>query len=167
MSVLSPAYDGVIDVGAVPDDFIDRMARRVETGLLSPGTRRRADYFVRSRTHERISFAARGFWTAYAIGLNEVELRCESGRRITYHGSFRRWAMYAAIHGFVLSALILAAVVVWSDGREELSRTPYGWPLFLGLLAFFGLVWPWLLVAFHRRMVPRSLERVVREVVAG
>ena len=167
MGAFSPAYDGVIEVGAVPDDFTDRMARRVETGLLSPGSRRRADYFVRSRSTDAISFAARGFWTAYAIGLNEVELRREGLRRIAYHGSFRRWAMYAAFNGLVLSLFILAAVVLWSDGRQELSRTPYGWPLFLGLLAFFGLLWPWLLVAFHRTVVPRSLERIVREVVAG
>ncbi|HKW58658.1 MAG TPA: hypothetical protein VJR46_02765 [Candidatus Dormibacteraeota bacterium] len=167
MGAFSPTYEGVIEVAAVPDDFSDRMARRVQTGLLSPGSRRRADYVVRSQSRDAISFAARGFWTAYAIGLNEVELRRESLQRIAYHGSFRRWATYAAIHGLLLSVFVLAAVVVWSDGRRELAQTTYGWPLFLGLLAFFGLVWPWLLVAMHRRIVPRSLERIVREVVAG
>jgi hypothetical protein len=167
VSAFSPAYAGVIEVSAVPDDFIERMARRVETGLLRPGSRTRADYVVRSRSRDAISFAARGFWTAYSIGLNEVELRRESMQRIAYHGSFRRWATYAALHGLALSAVILVAVLAWPDGRGQVSATPYGWPLFLGLLAFFGLVWPWLLVAIHRRIVARSLEGIVREVVAA
>ena len=167
MTPFSPEYEGSIELPAVPDDFTDRMARRVETGLLLPGSRSRADYVVRSRTRDAITFVARGFWTAYAIGMNEVELRRESLNEIRYHGSFRRWAAYAAIHGLGLSGILLIAFLVWGEARQELSQAPAGWPLVIGLLAFFGLVLPWLLVALQRRVVPRTLERIVREVAAG
>jgi len=33
-------------------------------------------------------------------------------------------------------------------------------------LAFFGLVWPQVLVVTHRRFASRALERIVREAVA-
>jgi len=167
MGMFSPAYEGVIELGAVPDDFTERVARRVESGLLVPGSRRRADYVVRSRSQDAVSFAARGFWTAYNVGLNEVELRRDGLHRIAYHGSFRRWAAYAAIHGLALTGAILAVVLAWPGARDQVSQTPYGWPVLLGLLVFFGLLWPWVLVAIHRRMVPWSLVRIVQEVAAG
>ena len=165
--MFSPAYEGVIELPAVPDDFTERVARRVESGLLVPGSRRRGDYVVRSRSHDAVSFAARGFWTAYNIGLNEVELRRDGLRRIAYHGSFRRWAAYAAIHSLVLTGAVLAVVLAWPAARDQVSQNPAGWPVLLALLVFFGLLWPPVLVAVHRRVVPRSLVRIVEEVAAG
>lgn len=166
MGPFSPEYQGSIELSVLPDDFTERMARRVDAGLLVPGHRNRADYVVRSRSRDAIAFAARGFWTEYAIGLNEVELRREGLQRIAYRGSFRRWAAYAAIHGLALSGAILVFLVAWTGAREQLSQTPLGWPLLIVLLGFFGIVWPWILVAIQRRVVPRTLARIVREVAA-
>jgi hypothetical protein len=167
MGLFSPSYDGAIDLEAVPDDFAERIARRVRTGLLVPGRRARADYVVQKQGPDAISFTARGFWTAYNVGLNDVELQRDGRRRIVYHGSFRRWALYAAIHGFVLALVILVGVLLLPDARNEISGTPWGWAFVGALLVFFGLLWPWLLVAMQRRFVPRALERIVRESLAA
>jgi hypothetical protein len=162
----SPVYDGAIDFEAIPDDFAERIARRVRTGLLVPGRRGRANYVVQKQAPDAISFAAKGFWTAYNVGLNNVELQLE-GKRILYHGSFRRWTLYAVIHGFVIALVILIGILVLPESRNEISRTPGGWPFVGALLVFFGLAWPWLLVALQRRFVPRALERIVRESLAA
>ena len=165
MGVFSPEYTGTIEFEAVPPDFADRMARRVEGGLLVPGSRSRANYVVRSKSTDGISFGAVGFWTAYNLGFNEVELRRTGPTRVLYRGSFRRWAVYAAINSFLLAAFILIGLLVWPAAQAGISRYGWGWWFIGGMLVFFGLLWPWLLVAVHRRFVSRALERIVRQVV--
>ena len=166
MGSFSPEYSGTIEFKALPDDYTDRIARRVETGLLVAGSRRRANYVVRAKSREAISFSAVGFWTAYNLGLNDVELRGAGPNRVDYHGSFRRWALYATINSLALVTVILVGLLVLPGAREEVSRYSWGWPFIGALLVFFGLVWPWLLVGIHRRFIPRALEHIVREAVA-
>lgn len=167
MGAFSPAYGGVMDLTSVPDDFTERMARRVETGLLVPGSRRRADYVVRRQTPDAISFGADGLLTAYAFGLNEVELRREGSSRIKYQGSFVLWARLAVVQGMVVAAAILVLALAVPAARDQVVVTPGGWPALIAIAAFFGLAWPWLLIAFHRRVVAQSLERIVRQVAAA
>jgi hypothetical protein len=144
------------------------MGRRIETGLLSPGSRRRANYVVRSKSSDAVSFSANDFWTAFNIGMNDVELRRADGNRIAYHGSFSRWAAYAAIQGLAVAGVILIVVLLWPGERAEVARYGvWGWPLLIILLAFFGLVWPRLLVVMHRHFAARALERIVREAMAA
>jgi hypothetical protein len=168
LSVFSPAYDGSIEFKGLPSDWADRMARRVETGLLTPGSRRRANYVVRSKSSDTVSFSAVGFWTAYNVGLNDVELRRADANRVTYHGSFSRWAAYAVIQGLAVLSLVLAVVFFWPGaGTYVAAYGGWGWPLLLALLAAFGLVWPWILIGVHRRFAARALEGIVRQAVAA
>jgi hypothetical protein len=167
MSAFSPTYEGAIDFKALPDDFTDRIAHRVEDGLLVPGSRRRADYSVLSKSPDAIAFHAVGFWTTYNVGLNVVQLRRAGPKRIAYQGSFRGWALYAAVQALAIAAVVLIGILVWPGATTEVSRYGWGWPFLVALLAFFGLAWPWLLVAMHRRVVPRALERIVREALGA
>lgn len=168
LGLLSSAYEGSIEFDPLPTDWADRMARRIETGLLTPGSRRRANYVVRSKSSDAVSFSADDFWTAFNIGLNEVELRRADGNRVAYHGSFSRWASYAAIQGLAVTGAVLIVVLFWPGARAEVARYGgWGWPLLIILLAFFGLVWPRVLVVMHRRFASRALERIVRQAVAA
>ena len=168
MGLLSAAYDGSIELDSLPTDWVDRMARRIEKGLLAPGSRRRANYVVRSRSSDAVTFSADDFWTAFNIGLNDVELRRADGNRVAYHASFSRWAAYAAVQGLAVAVAVLIAVLLLPGGQTEVARYGgWGWPLLIILLAFFGLVWPRVLVVMHRRFASRALERIVREAVAA
>jgi hypothetical protein len=166
MGAFSPVYDGTIEMPAVPDDFAELIARRVESGLLVPGSRRRANYVVRSKSHDAVAFSAVGFLTQYAIGLNEVELRRAGPKRVEYQGSFWRWTLYAAVHALGLAIVILLGLLLWPGASAQISSYSWGWLYVGAMFVLFGLVWPWLLVAIHRRVVPRTLERIVRETLA-
>ena len=166
MGLFSPSYDGTIEIMPLPSDFTDRIARRIENGLLNPGSRRRANYVVRSKSGDAISFSAVGFWTAYNVGLNEVELRRAGPNSIAYHGSYRRWATYVVIQALVVVAAIIFVILVVPSGRDDVARYSWGWWYLGALLVFFGLVFPWLMVAMHRRFAARALEGIVRQAVA-
>ena len=168
MGLLSSGYNGSIEFESLPTDWADRIARRIETGLLAPGSRLRANYRVRSRSADAVSFSADDVWTALAIGLNDVELRRADNNRVIYHASFNRWATYVATLGLVISGAVLIAVLLLPGGRAQVAvYGVWGWPLLIILLAFFGLVWPRVLVVIHRRFASRALERIVRQVVAA
>src|SRR5207244_9831423 len=105
MSAFSPTYEGTIDVPTLPSDFTDRIARRVETGLLVPGSRRRANYVVSSKSADSVAFTAIGFWTAYNIGLNDVMLQRAGPKRLGSKGRFWCWEPLAVVPAFVIEVL--------------------------------------------------------------
>ena len=168
LGLFASAYEGSIEFDPLPTDWASRMARRIETGLFTPGSRRRANYVVRSKSSDAVSFSADDFWTALSVGLNDVELRRADGNRVAYQGSFRRWATYAAIQGLAVVGAVLLVVLLLPGARDEVARYGgWGWPLLIILLAFFGLVLPRLLVVMHRRFASQALERIIREAVAA
>ena len=167
MGVFSPAYKGTIELETVPSDFTDRIEHRVESGLFVPGNRSRANYVVCNKSPDEIRFMADDFLTAYNVGLNDVVLKRGGQHSIAYRGKFWRWAIYAVVQSLILATLLLLALLAVPGAREQVSSYSGGWIYIGALLVFFGLVWPWILVAMHRRFAARALERVVRQAVAA
>ena len=162
-----PEFEGDLALGTVPDDFVERIRRRVESGLLQPGSRTRADYRVRSSDRDSIVFGAEGFSTAYAIGLNEVRLSRVGRDQVHYQVSYWRWTRAAVAHS-ALIGLVLAALYASLPGvRRDVSLYPAGKVIFWSMVGFWGLVWPWLLAAWHRGFAERALRRVLSETLGG
>ena len=157
-----PEFEGELSAARVPGDFFTRFARRVETGLFLPGSRRRAHYRVRSSSADSLSFEAEDFLTAYNVGLNEVELQRGGTGTISYRVSFHRWSRYARIHGGLLG-VVMAALYLVPVLRAQVTAYAGGAPLYWGMLLFWSLVWPWLLTALHRPFARMALERILRE----
>ena len=158
-----PEFEGEIAVDRVPDDFAKRLERRVAEGLLIPGRRSRANYEVRSSSRETVTFEAADFLTAYAVGLNHVEVRCTGRSTVSYHVRFDRWSRYVTLHGLALG-LVLAAAYLFPAVRRDVQSYAAGSVLFWGMLLFWSLLWPRLMVALHRPFARRALERILREV---
>lgn len=167
MGAFSPTYRGSIELDTVPADFTDRIERRVESGLFVPGSRTRANYVVCDKSPDQIRFMANDFLTAYNIGLNTVVLKRTGQHTITYRGRFWKWALFAVVQAFVIATLIGLALLALPGAREQISGYPGGLLLVGALLVFFGLIWPWILVAIHGRFAARAVERIVRQAVAA
>jgi hypothetical protein len=165
--LFAPEFEGEIEITGLPADFFARMERRVETGLILPGNRSRANYRVRERSADEIAFGAGDFWTAYAVGLNEVTLRRPAPDRIAYHVSFGGWNRGAVIHSGLLGLILVGLYLSLPQMRRDVHATPTGPAIFFGIVGFFALLWPWLLTALHRPHAARLLERIVREVAAS
>ncbi len=162
---LHPEFEGEFSVDRVPDDFVQRLERRVAEGLLIPGRRVRANYEVRSSGRDALTFEAADFLTAYAVGLNHVEVR-GAGRTVSYQVRFDRWSRYVTLHGLALG-LALAAVYLVPAVRRDVQSYAAGPVLFWGMLLFWSLAWPRIMVALHAPFARKLLERVLREVLEG
>jgi hypothetical protein len=157
-----PSFEGELAAREIPDDFFERIERRLASGLFVAGSRRRANYLVTAKSSDALSFEAQGFLTAYAIGLNHVVLRRIARGVVSYQVSLARWTRYAVIHCGLLG-LVLAVALSFPSAREQVFAHAYGPFLAYGMVAFWGGVWPWILTAVHRPFARRALERVLRE----
>jgi hypothetical protein len=149
--------------------FVRAFARRVETGLLGPG---RSNYAITRLERHGLAFRAADWATALSVGLNDVELTVSAGQA-RYAIRYRRWAAYAA----ALSAVIgvgLAIVFLALDVRDYLDRdvlwlipgldTDQHVAIAWSMVAFWGFVWPWILVGLHKRPLRKLMERLISEV---
>jgi hypothetical protein len=141
MSWLLPQFEGHLTLDPLPDDFAARIQRRVESGLLAPGRRDRADYEI----------------TVDRSGVN----------RIRYQVSFWGWTRIAVAHGLLLGAVLAAAFALYPPVRRDIALYPHGLLILFGMAAFWCLIWPWLLGALHKPHAERALRRILGEALSG
>ncbi len=137
--------------------------------------RARCRYVVTSAAPDGLGFRATSWLTALNVGLNQVELALPTSGIVRYRISYARWAAYALALGCALG-LVLITFFLAFDLRAYIARHPG--PQYLGLSAnqgvmlawvmavFWGFVWPWMLIALHRRPLRRLMERLIAEVDA-
>ena len=166
MNPFIPEFDGDLELPRVPDDFVARMRKRVEAGLFLPGSRRRANYSVRTAGRDEITFGADDFLTAYNVGLNDVSVRRRGANSVHYHATYWRWTWTAVAHGGIMGLTFLILALTLPYMRQEIASYPHGPYWFGSIVIFFCFLWPWLLTAFHRRFAELALQRILREVMS-
>ena len=156
--------------------FLTGFVRRIETGLFG-GTRHwRCRYVVNRVPSDGLQFRAADWPTALNVGLNDVELHVSADGNVRYAIRYLRWSSYVLALGAVVGfALIL--VLARLDIRAYIARHPASaFPglsmdqnvaIAWALVVFWGFVWPWILIAMHRRPLRRLMNRLIAEVDAA
>ena len=167
---------GVTTVRSPAPAFVAAFVRRLEAGLLSAGARRRNRYEVTRQGSDGLAFRAADWWTAINVGLNDVDIAVAGDGSARYVIQYPRWAAYALALCCALGVIFIAGFLVF-DIRGYIARHPgsrisrlsldqnvaVAWTMAL----FWGFVWPWILIVFHRRPLRRLLERIIGEVDAA
>ena len=172
----APQIDGTLTIHSSAAQFVQAFGQRVAAGLLTGRANPRSNYHVVDSGPDRIRVTAGDWWTAINVGLNDVELRFPRPNTVYYRVQYWRWANYgiglSAVLGFIGLVLLLAF-----DARGYIARNPDA--RFPGLsvdqslliawtmVVFWGFVWPWLLIALHKRPLHRLIGRLVHEIDAG
>lgn len=171
LGLFHPSFEGVWAPESLSGDFARRMAQRVRSGLLPAAKRRRNRYEVLSDTDESVRFRSTSVLTGANIGWNDVELRVDSRQRVVrYRVSYWTWAGYCVGLGLVLAlafaALVVAPVLTGSYLLDESYYPSRSEVLFVALpiMAFWCLLWPWILVAMHKRPARAGFENLLNEV---
>ena len=164
--------EGETTIHSPPGEFLPTFERRVLDGLFAPGNRKRANYVIMTNASDGLRFRAKDWSTAASIGLNEVELRAD-GFRMHYRVSYPRWAAFVIGLGAAIGAALIATFLTFDLRRyiqvHPASQIP-GFPIGLdvaaawGLAIFFGFVWPWLLIRFHRGQIQNAMRTLIAEV---
>lgn len=173
--ILAPKVEGILPLHSSPAAFIRAIRDRVASGLLGPNVPR-SRYAISHSTPDRVRIHAANWQTAINVGLNDLELRFDHGGKLEYRVRYWRWATYVLAVGGILGVIGLVVLVSF-DARGYIASHPatqvpgfsidqhviIAWMMVL----FWGFVWPWLLIALHKRPVQRLVERIVSDVDAS
>lgn len=170
-----PQIEGTVAIRASTGPFLQAFRQRVAGGLLTGRPHPRANYQVAEAGPDRLRVRAATFWTAINVGLNDVEVRLPQSGSVQFHVRYWRWAGYAlglsTVLGLIGIVLLLTLDVrgyVASHLTAQLPGLTIDQNVFLAwaFVIFWGFVWPWLLIAGHKRPLRRLMERIIREVDA-
>ena len=170
---LAPVIEGSVTIRSRADVFLQAFGARVGRGLVTGRPGPRSNYQVVATGPVLMKVRAVDWWTAIAVGLNELELRPVAPDQLRYRVRYWRWAGYALGLSAALGAigLVLLLSVDMPDyiARNEDSMIPgftveqhvlFAWAMVL----FWGFAWPWLLVAMHKGPLRRLVVRLIEEV---
>lgn len=160
-----PRFAGEVTFDEVPADVFRRIERRVSEGLLFPGVHVRANYRVTQSGQGALEFEAVDNLTAWNVGLNRVILRRAGARAIAYEVTFWRWTRYCVALGAGVGGMLGLVFLGVPAVQRQIGAYPHGAASYLGLVAFWGVAWPWCLTAIHRPSARKLLERILRETV--
>ncbi len=164
--VFIPRFSGELEFRALPDDLVTTLESRIQEGFLVRGNHARSNYRICSSSNDSATIWADDWRTAFNVGLNEVRLRREGDRRITFEVSFWRWTGYCAMLGMLIFVVLLGAFVFTDWTRPWLPQNRLETLGALSIGIFFCLCWPWVLTEFHKKPAARCLERILHETFA-
>ena len=159
-----------------PRAFLTRVARRVEAGFLSGAPHFRSRYAIALHAGDELAIRSEGSWTDFNVGLNDIALRVAGDGAIEYRVTFTRWLRGSIVLcGALVAVLLLLYFLPLPAGLSIADQLRQGTPAaqtmnrvtFWGSLAWWGLAWPWVLAAFHRRFAEGLLLRILEEVDAS
>jgi hypothetical protein len=173
---LTPQINGTVAIRSSAVQFLQAFQQRVTAGLLTGKPASRSNYRVVGEGPDSLRIHAVDWWTAINVGLNELELRLPQTGSAHYRVRYWRWAAYvvglSGILGLIGVALLLTFDVRAYIAEHTASRLPglstdqnllIAWTMVL----FWGFVWPWVLIAVHKRPLHRLVARLVGEVDAS
>jgi hypothetical protein len=171
--IFAPIVDGSTPLRSQGQAFLAGFQARVAAGLLTGRPHPRSKYSVTSSDPEHLHVRAANSSTAVNVGLNEVDLSVPEAGMVRYRVEYWRWAKFVVGLGCVLG-IVGATLLLVFDARTYIANHPASRipSLTVGenvavawaMVIFWGFVWPWLLIALHRRPVRRLIERLIAEV---
>lgn len=172
--LFAPEIAGTVSIRSAPDRFAEAWRERVQAGLLSGRPHPRSNYRIEeSGSGGTLRVLAADWWTAVNVGLNDVELQLPHSGSVQYRVRYWQWAWFAAGFSAILG-LLGVALLLGFDVRSYIeanpaSRVPGLSPdqnvgVVWGMVTFWGFVWPWVLVALHKRPLHGLVRRLVAEV---
>lgn len=171
LGAFHPSFEGEWSPENLASDFVRRMAARVRSGLLPAAKRRRNRYELLVETDESVRFRSTTLLTGANIGWNDVALRVDPrGRTVTYRVAYWTWARYCIGLGLALGllfgVLVVAPVVTGWFPFPETFYPARAEVVYFGLpiMGFWCLVWPWVLIAMHKRPARAGFLGLLEEI---
>jgi hypothetical protein len=171
---LIPRISGAASIRTPAAAFLLRFRDRVEAGLLTGRKDRRANYAVARAEAASLRVRAADWPTAVNVGLNEIELDVGSGE-VRYRIHYWRWAAFAlALSGLIGSVGLILLLAFDARGYIAANQNrmlpgltvDQNLGVAWAMVIFWGFLWPWLLIRWHRRPLHDLIQRIIREVDA-
>lgn len=166
LKIFRPEFSGTYSPETLRPDFIPALAERVRSGVFPLASERRNRYAVVSESDKELRFRSEGLLASITIGWNDVRVEIDSPRegapRVHYEARYFRWGRYSVLLCASIAVFLIAG---WSLFGERLgARGSAAKTVFWAMVIFWCFVWPWILVAIHKRPAAKALQRLFAEV---
>ena len=169
-----PEVSGKWQPDKLSKDIISALTERIRNnGLLAPtASKARNSYEILESGYDRLHFRSTGLLTSIAIGLNDVNVRIDQmqANTLNYTIKYWTWAKYSIFLCFGILILVPGILYftqykIISQSMNEIPGAVNSIPLFifLGNALFWGLLWPWILIAIHKKHACRALEHILMQ----
>jgi hypothetical protein len=171
----APQIEGTVPIQSSGAQFVEAFRRRVDAGLLLGRPHPRSDYEVAEAGAGQLRIRAYTWWTAINVGLNDVALGLSRPGLAYFRVRYWRWAAFALAVSGALGifgvALLLTVDVRGYIASHATARFPglsveRTLAILWAMVVFWGFIWPWLLIALHKRPLRRLIGRLIAEVDA-
>jgi len=167
-----PEFEGVYSPPTLHPQILEGLASRIRDLALFPGAGpRRNRYEVIEWTPTTLSFQSTSLLAGINVGLNDVVLSMDPNQKeISFKVRYWTWTRYCLfLSGMIASLLALfLCIPLWIS--HALPEGPVGAWILSGIvlmLVFWGLLWPWILVALHKKPAKGCLVHLLNEVQAS
>jgi hypothetical protein len=170
---LLPEIRGTLKITSEPEPFFKAFRRRVQYGLLTGKPNSRSKYTATLVDANHFTVRAADWKSAINVGLNDMDFEWAGKGKLNYRVRYWRWTLFCVALGAVLAAIGIALVLNF-DVRGYLAQMPASARWGLGVeqsivllwafIVFWGFVWPWILVAVHKRPLHSLVNRLVTAV---
>lgn len=156
--------------------FLARVVKRVEAGFLVGRPHFRSRYAVVSSTGDRLAIRSEDFWTDFNVGLNDISLRLAGDGAIEYDVRFGRWLKGCVVMSAAIAVILVGLYLLPLPdpisipaqlGRGTAAEQKQSIAIFWGMVAWWGVAWPWVMGLFHRGPAERCLRNILSEVDAA
>ncbi|MCM3880496.1 MAG: hypothetical protein ND807_10355 [Vicinamibacterales bacterium] len=171
-----PQIEGTVSIRSSRERFLHAFGERVAAGLLTGQPHPRSHYVVSEAKPGHLEIRAADWWTAVNVGLNWVELHHIDPGAIRYRVRYWKWAQFVlclsgalGLAGVVLLLTVDVRAYVEQHQASMISGMSVEQNVLVAwfMVLFWGFVWPWLLISFHKRPLRRLVARLINEVDAG
>jgi hypothetical protein len=141
--------------------------------LLTGTPHRRSNYIATIVDERHLSVHAADWNSAINVGLNDLDFGYAGDGILRYRVRYWRWTLFCVLLGAALAAVGIALALAF-DVRVYLAQMPASTRLGLSVeksiallwafIVFWGFVWPWILVALHKRPLHSLVKRLVTAV---
>jgi hypothetical protein len=173
VNTVAPEIHGTVAIHSSRVQFLQAFRQRVGAGLLAGQPHPRSNYLVVEEGSDHLRVRAADWWTAINVGLNDLELRFPEAGFVHYRVRYWRWAWFAIGLSGILGLIGLLLLVTFDVRGYIAARTAARFPglsidqnvgLAWAMVLFWGFVWPWLLIALHKRPLHQLVTRIIGEV---
>ncbi len=168
LALFRPIFSGTFSPERLRPDFIAALAKRVRSGLFPLASPRRNQYVIVEEAVDRLRFRSKGLLSSITIGWNDVQVQTDltpaspgTPPAIHYSVTFWDWTRYSVTLCGVIAVCLIAGFSLLMPASRTLPITKI---VFWIMVGFWGFLWPWILVAIHKRPAARMLERLFTEV---
>ncbi|MHC4116712.1 MAG: hypothetical protein ACYSWO_04310 [Planctomycetota bacterium] len=161
-NIFHPSFTGSFRPESFSQDFIEKLAERLRSGLFPAASDRRNQYEIATQSDGFIRFRSVNLLSGINLGPNDVSIEVDREKRqVSFKVTYWTWAKYCIGLGLIIGCFgVVGRYLLMPESYSSPNLDIVFWPSVI----FWCVLWPWLLIPVHRGPARKCLTRILDEI---